>query len=90
VDKNDLMIAEEIEAWQRGKVTRLLISSLEEVLATVRAGYVACNDEQFKIQKGRELQTMAVLDLILRDAEEWLKTDVPRPQNTKGGESEDT
>jgi hypothetical protein len=82
-----LLLLDEISLWQENEITILLVKGIEEILQTIREGYVGCNDDQFKQQKGREIQTIQLLDLIQRAPEMWLGTDaVKRPQSTVKGE----
>ena len=82
-----LLLMEEIEAWQRSEVTRLLFKGLEEILQAIREGYMACNDDQFKVQKGREMQTIAIMDLIERKPGDWLDPEAARLSQNKTGDA---
>ena len=80
-----LLLIEDIEAWQRSPITALVLTSLAEVLQTIREGYIGCDDKQFQTQKGRELQTLAFMDMIEKEPLQWLEPGVQTPASyTKG------
>lgn len=75
------LILEKIKEWQNNEVTRLLLVTVNQILQTIREGYALCDEKQFPVQKGRELQTLALLDLIEREPGMWINNPEETPHN---------
>ena len=76
-----LLLLEQITQWQENEVTVLLKTGLQEILQSIREGYIGCNADQFERQKGREMQTIVLLDLIEREPSMWIDMEDRPPQN---------